>query len=202
MNLNNLTNYNSAFRLMRFVTAATVACCFIFAAYLFYITSERLKENNSIIYIIDPEGKMYSAEKVKQTIHTRLFEYENHVKNFYTLFNSYDQFSYKKNIEAALNLIGDQGRLLYDLELELDTYSTLREKNLSLSVEITDIHIDINTVPLSGTVTGVQTIRRLQGELKRNMNIYFTLKDVSRSKLNPHGVLIDIYKITDNTILE
>lgn len=199
--MKSLTNYKTAFSLVSAIAITVIVSAFAAVAYIFYVNAKMLQENKNVIYILDEKGNALAANKNAMSFETRIFEYEDHVKDFYSLFYAYDQFSYKRNIENALNLIGDEGKDLYDLDVEQDVYGMLREKNLTLTVSVTNIEISPE-LPISGKITGVQTIRRLKGELRRNMVATFTLKDVDRSRLNPHGVIIENWKIIDNTLID
>lgn len=196
--MKSLTNYKTAYSLVSIIAVTIIVSAFGSGAFIYYINAKMLQENKSVIYILDEKGNALIANKSQQSLETRVFEYEDHVKDFYQLWYAYDQFSYKRNIETALNLIGEGGKELYNLDLEQDIFGMLREKNLTLTVSVTDVQIN-DTRPVTGKITGTQTIRRLKGKLTRNLIATFTLKDVDRSRNNPHGVIIENWKIIDNT---
>lgn len=202
MELKSLTSYKSAFALIRFILLVVIVSAFSAVVAVYYMFEKKVEELSSNIYIIDEKGNTMSASQSEQTLQTRIFEYEDHIKDFYSLWYSFDEGSYKRNIEAALYLAGETGKELLNVYEEEDVFNKVKEKNLKLFVNIESVVINVNTIPISGTIKGTQTIKRLQGELTRHLDCTFTLHDVDRSKNNSHGVKIENWKIINNNKIE
>jgi hypothetical protein len=202
MKLDILTNYRRATESLKTITLIAVIGCFIISSAIFIYMQNELKVSKKKIYVIDSKGNVSSANEENINTNIRVFEYENHVKTFYKLWYQLDQNTFKPNIEAALSLVGDCGKELFNEYKDQDLYSLLRSKNLVITVTIESVKIDINQKPFRGIIKGVQTIYRLKGEITRRMDCSFTLYDVDRSRENPHGVKIENWKVEDTSPVE
>lgn len=200
MELKSLTNYKLANASLRIIAIISIVLSFLFSSFIYYFSWKKLKESKETVYILDASGKAYLANEKGIDINTRTFEYENHVKSFYKLWYQFDEFSYQRNIDEALYLIGECGREMYNEYKEQDLLNTLKSKNISTSVSISEVKIYNTTTPITGYIKGIQTIKRLGSTATRNMNCTFELNEVDRSKVNPHGCKIDNWKVLDNSI--
>lgn len=73
--------------------------------------------------------------------------------------------------------------------------NSLIQKNLRYGIIIKDLHIDMQTIPVSGEILFTQTGYRAKGSIARDISAKFTLYDVSRSAENSHGVKIDSWEV-------
>ncbi len=202
MKLDSLVNYRTANSAMKIITIIAIVFAFVFSVWMYLYSLKELKASKNKIYMLDAKGNAYAADEKNIDINTRAFEYEAHVKTFYNLWYSIDENSYKRNIDDALNLAGECGKEMYNEYKEQDLLNTLRSKNLSTTVEIKEIKIEVTQRPITGYIKGIQTIKRLGGEISRNMNCTFQLHDVDRSRENPHGVKIENWKVIDNSEID
>lgn len=197
--LNSLENYKSAFNLTKLVTIVAIVGSFSFAGFVWVKSQQQLDFYRKYVYVLTKSGDIYIGES-KNSDETRIFEYNDAIRDVYTLWYSFDENSYQRNIEKALYLLGNCGKKMkadYDAEGIL---TKLREKNLVLSVTITDLKINVKNK--SGYITGIQTIAINENVVKRNMNAQFTLFDVDRSDNNPHGVKFDNWTVTDQSVIK
>ncbi|MCI7359622.1 MAG: hypothetical protein MSK40_18220, partial [Parabacteroides sp.] len=125
----------------------------------------------------------------------RKYEYENHIKTFVSLWYSFDESTYENNVTLALNLIGNRGKELYNEYNDINMLNSLIQKNIRYGVIIKDIHINMQTVPISGDILFTQTGYRARGSVARDISVNFTLYDVSRSRENSHGVKIESWDV-------
>ena len=179
-------------------------CCFCVVAVIgmaVYMHRE-FEKQYATIYVMDKSGAISTADKNELDVSGRLFEYEDHVKTFYRKWYAFDESNFETNIESALYLIGDVGKIMYQKYMEDNILRTLKQMNMSVMVDITEIHVDMNTMPRTGYITGIQTIKRTKGSVSRNMNCTFELYDVSRSRQNPHGVRIEKWNVMNNSVIE
>jgi hypothetical protein len=155
-----------------------------------------------MVYVMDKSAAIAVADRSKIDMEGRMYEYEDHVKIFYTKWYSFDQSTFESNINTALYLIGDRGKQLLDDYKESEVHKNLVQLNMEVDVRITRVLVDMNNWPKQGIIEGVQTIKRSMGQVSRNMYCRFTLYDVSRSRENPHGVLIENWEIYNNSTVE
>lgn len=202
MELKSLETYKSAFGLVQLLLVAVVAASAGANVYTWKLYSDKTDQLSSVIYIMDGAGSVTAAERQPLNLEQRVFEYEDHVKDFYGLWYAFDEHSFQRNTEKGLYLIGECGVKLLDVYKEERVFSKLQEKNLKVSVAVEDIAINLETRPVTGYIKGAQTISRLGGEMSRRMDCTFTLYDVDRSRENPHGVKIENWQIIDNSKIE
>jgi len=199
MELKTLTTYTSANNSLKIIAIASIVALIFVTTILFIFSWTQLEKSKNVIYVIDQKGSVTEAVATELNMEIRQYEYEDHVKDFYTLWYAFDQNSFKRNIDKALLLIGESGKELYNEYKAQDIESMLRSKNIQTKVRITEIKIDITQRPVRGYIKGVQTISRLNGEVARNMNCTFSIYDINRSRDNSHGCLIEDWKVVDNT---
>lgn len=200
--MKSLFDYKSAFRTSMLFFA--LVCCFCVVAVIataVYMHRESEKQY-AMIYVMDKSGAISTADRTELDVSGRLFEYEDHVKNFYRKWYAFDESSFQYNIESALYLIGDVGKQMYQKYVEDNILRTLKQMNMSVTVEIKEVYVDMNTMPRTGYITGIQTIKRTRGSVSRNMNCTFELWDVSRSRENAHGVKIEKWEVVNNSVTE
>ena len=82
-----------------------------------------------------------------------------------------------------------------DVKDKLNMLNSLIQKNIRYGVIIKDIHINMQTVPISGDILFTQTGYRARGSVARDISVNFTLYDVSRSRENSHGVKIESWDV-------
>ena len=194
MELQNVRNVDKAFKQVKFLSlvfAGILTAAFVFCIVYF---SNTIDEAYTKSYIFDNTGKVYTTGTV-ETKEMRGFEYENHVKTFFLLWYSFDENTYDNNIKDGLELIGDKGKELLNEYTDVNILNSMIQKNIRYGATITDINIDLNTIPVSGRIKGVQTGYRARGSITRNIDVSFTLYDVTRSKKNVHGCKINLWNV-------
>lgn len=199
----NLTTLESGNKTVKYTTfLALFYCVIITLAFIIALLyqSSKITDVTKNMLVIDTKGQLYDATTTNSS-DARIFEYENHIKMFYTYWYSFDENTFKEHIEKGLYLIGEKGKELLNEYVDLGVERSLSEKNLRYDVQITDISIDMNTVPASGYIEGIQTGRRAKGLGSRKLCVKFTLYDVARSRTNIHGCKIDNWEIYESSII-
>jgi hypothetical protein len=194
MNLKSLEKIDTAIK--RTSMLAIVFCIILATAFVisFLYLSSKIDEIATKALVIDTRGNTYETTAVP-AIEMRVFEYENHVKTFCSLWYAFDENNYEKNIETGLHLIGDVGKEMLNEYNDAAILGSLITKNIRYGVTIKDININMNTLPVSGTLHAMQTGYRARGSVSRDMSISFTLYDVTRSRENVHGCKIGEWKV-------
>jgi len=200
--MKSLFNYKSAYKTSMMFFAFSVCFCVVAVVFMAAYMYREMEKLNTIIYVMDKTGAITTADRSELDVSGRLYEYEDHVKTFYRKWYAFDESSFEPNIESALYLIGDVGKIMYQKYMEDNILRTLKQMNMAVMVEIKEVQVDMNTMPRTGYITGVQTIKRLRGSVSRNLNCTFELWDVSRSRNNPHGVRIEKWEVFNNSVIE
>lgn len=198
-NLNELTNYRSAFTLVKSLALVSIVLSFLTSAGALIYALRVAERASNTIYIMDNSGQMTSAAKTNlNDPRSREIEYRAHIKRFYTLWYQFDEGNFLENTEAGLYLVGNCGKelkLAYDQE---DLYKKLQKFNMRCTVRIDSISLNTSALPVSGSVFGVQTVMRPTGSLERRMDCSFDILDFDRSENNPHGIKLENWKVINS----
>lgn len=195
MDLTKFKSIDDAFKTT--VVTAIISCGIMAVAFIicFFYLIYKVDDAYNKSLVLDTSGKIYDATSVETSV-MRKYEYENHVKTFTTLWYSFDESTYENNVSAALSLIGNRGKELLNEYNDVNMHNSLIQKNIRYGLIIKDLHIDMQTVPVSGEIYFVQTGYRARGSVARDISVKFTLYNVSRSRENPHGVKIDTWDVS------
>ena len=120
--------------------------------------------------VLDTSGQVYDVAAIESAA-MRKYEYENHIKTFVSLWYSFDESTYENNVTLALNLIGNRGKELYNEYNDINMLNSLIQKNIRYGVIIKDIHINMQTVPISGDILFTQTGYRARGSVARDISV-------------------------------
>ena len=186
-------NYKKTVGLSKFVIIIIVTTSLFSNLFLGYL----LAKASSTAIVLDSKGVIYNTKSAGLE-DTRIYEYEDHIRSFYSNWYAFDETSYDQHIEAGLNMIGDVGKELYNEYNDLQIKTNMIQKNLRYEVKISKVQIDMNTTPISGHIEGIQTCLRAKGQKSRTICANFTIYDVSRSKTNIHGCKIEQWKIYES----
>jgi len=200
MELRGLMSYKTGFQLTKFVTISVIVISMMTVVVVFFIMNKKIMEVRDSVVVLDRSGAVIGTERLAAS-ETRVFEYENHVRTFYSLWYAFDDGTFNSNIERALHLVGESGRDLLDVYVRQDVERNILERSLIFSVTIKDIRIDMSTNPVTGYIAGEQEIRRNRGSIKRNLVCSFILYDVDRTRENPHGCKVDNWRIINDQII-
>ena len=122
-----------------------VICCLImgvsFSAAAIYL-SNKIDNVLEKALVLDASGQVYNATSIEVDA-MRKFEYEDHIKKFVSLWYSFDESTYERNIEEALHLIGNQGKMLFNEYNDVNMLNSLIQKNLRYGIIIKDYYFCI-----------------------------------------------------------
>ena len=193
----NLTKFKTVDQAFKTTVIVASSCCLIMGiAYTvcFFYLSNKIDAAYTKALVLDTSGQVYDVAAIESAA-MRKYEYENHIKTFVSLWYSFDESTYENNVTLALNLIGNRGKELYNEYNDINMLNSLIQKNIRYGVIIKDIHINMQTVPISGDILFTQTGYRARGSVARDISVNFTLYDVSRSRENSHGVKIESWEV-------
>lgn len=192
-------NIDSAFKHVRaFSLIFLLANCTI-CIYTLYKTSQVLKAGQNKVYII-AGGKLMEALAMDR--HEKLpVEIRDHVKMFHYYFYSLepDDKVIKSHITKALYLADGSAKAEYDNLNETGYYSGLQSGNISQQVEEPDsIQVNMDQQPYYFRYTGKLRIIRATTITTRSLVTEGYIRFTTASDNNPHGFLIERWKILDN----
>lgn len=190
MDLTKFKTVDQTVRLTIFLSAGFSGIITIAYIICFFYLTNKIDAAYTKALVLDRQGQVYETASLPATA-MRKFEYENHIKTFVKAWYAFDESTYENNINSALNLIGNRGKELLNEYNDINMLNSLIQKNIRYQVIIKDIQVHTNTIPISGKVNFTQTGYRARGSIARDIEVEFTLYDVSRSRENAHGVKIE-----------
>lgn len=192
-------NIDSAFKHIRaFSLAFLLANCAI-CLYTLYKTSQVLKAGQNKIYVI-ANGKLMDALATDRREKLPV-EIRDHVRMFHFYFFSLDPDDQviKAHITKALYLADGTAKAQYDNLNESGYYSNLQSANTSQQVEEPDsIQVNIDQLPYYFRYVGKLRIVRPTTITTRTLVTEGYIRSTTASDNNPHGFLIERWKILDN----
>lgn len=131
-------------------------------------------------------------------------EARDHIKMFHFYFFQLDPDDklIASHIGQALYLADGSAKKQYDDLSESGYYTGLISGNISQLVSMDSIVLNMDSYPFRFRYYGKQQIIRPSAVLSRKLVTEGYLRSVSRSDANPHGFLIERWKILDNHDLE
>lgn len=196
-------NIDTAFKHVRLFTLlfliANCAICF----YVLYTTRKDNQQNKNRIYILT-NGKLLDAFGVNRS-DSLAVEIRDHVKTFHYRFYDLepDDAIIKKQITKALYLCDAAAKAEYDNLDEKGYYSNLVSANVTQRVEDPDsIYVNVNKAPYYFKYFGKIKIIRATSIVTRSLiteGYIRTLNQISDN--NPHGFLIERWKVLENNDL-
>jgi conjugative transposon TraK protein len=193
-----MKNIDSAFRYVRGFTMLIIVGCIIICCYTLYSSFATVVSMQDRVYIL-ANGKALEAYSSDRKDNVPV-EARDHVKTFHVYFFTLDpdEKVIKSNITKALYLADDSAKRIYDNLKESGYYSGIISGNISQTISIDSIQIDINEYPYHFKCFARQKIIRSTSIVNRSLNTEGTLRNVSRSDNNPHGFLIERWNTLEN----
>ncbi|MBK0368227.1 conjugative transposon protein TraK [Flavobacterium sp. SE-1-e] len=193
-----MKNIDTAFRYVRGFSFLVVSGCIIICSFIIFKSFQAVTLMQDKVYIL-ANGKVleaYASER-KENIPV---EAKDHVKNFHYYFFTLDPDDkvIKTNITKALYLADGGAKRIYDDLRENNFYAGIISGNISQTIEIDSIKIEIGQYPYQFKCYAKQNIIRTTSILRRSLLTEGTLRNVSRSDHNPHGFLIERFKTIEN----
>jgi conjugative transposon TraK protein len=192
-------NIDSAFRHIRLFSLAFLLANGTICIYTLYQTSQVLKAGQNKVYVI-ANGKLMDALATDRREKLPV-EIKDHVKMFHFYFYSLepDDKVIKTHITKALYLADGTAKAEYDNLNETGYYSGLESGNISQQVEEPDsIQVNIDQLPYYFKYSGKLKIIRATTITTRSLVTEGYIRTTTASDNNPHGFLIERWKILDN----
>lgn len=193
-----MKNIDTAFRYVRSFTMLVVIGCVVLCCFALYKSFSLVSQMQDKVYIL-ANGKALEAFSSDRKENIPV-EAKDHVKTFHTLFFSLDPDDkvIKINVTKALYLADDSAKRVYDDLKENGYYSGIISGNVSQTIVVDSITIDINAYPYKFRCYATQNIIRPTSIAHRNLITEGNLRNVSRSDNNPHGFLIERWSTIEN----
>ncbi|MBB1287043.1 conjugative transposon protein TraK [Flavisolibacter sp. BT320] len=191
-------NMDTAFRQVRTFSLVVIVCTVCLAGFVTY-KSYHLAENiQSHIYVL-ANGKAIEAFATDRNENIPV-EARDHVRTFHQYFFTLapDEKAIQATITKALYLADGSAKSIYESLKENNYYTGIITGNVSQEVTVDSVSVDLNTVPYSFRCWATQQITRPSAVTTRSLVTEGFLRSITRSDNNPHGFLIEKWRILDN----
>jgi len=197
-----MKNIDSAFRHIKTFSLFLIVACIGVTSYALYLAHITIGTAQQKIYIL-ANGKILEAfaSERKENIPV---EARDHVKMFHFYFFTLDPDDkvIEANISKALYLADGSAKQQYYNLKENSYYSNLISGNISQEVNVDSVSVNTKNYPYYFKCFCKQKIIRPTTIVTRNLLTEGYLRNVERSDNNPHGFLIEKWKILDNKDLK
>lgn len=196
-----LNNIDKAFKHVKLFTIVLVVACTVICCYTLFKSNERVNKAEGRIYIL-ANGKAIEAFSAERKDNIPV-EARDQVKMFHYYFFTLDpdQKVISHNIRGALNLADASAKSQYDDLRENNYYAGIISGNISQRITMDSIQVNTDSYPYYFRYYGTERIVRPTVVVTRSMITEGFLRNVSRSDDNPHGFLIERWKILQNNDL-
>jgi len=193
-----MKNIDTAFRQVRVFSMLVIVGCVLICCFALYKSFSLVSQMQSKIYIL-ANGKALEAYASDRKDNIPV-EARDHVKTFHKYFFTLDPDDkvIKDNVTKALYLSDDSAKRVYDDLKENGYYAGIISGNISQTIVVDSIAIDINEYPYHFRCYAVQNIVRATSIVHRSLITEGSLRNVSRSDNNPHGFLIERWNTIEN----
>ncbi|WP_245891541.1 conjugative transposon protein TraK [Flavobacterium faecale] len=193
-----MKNIDTAFRYVRGFTMLVIIGCVILCCFALYKSFSLVSQMQDKVYIL-ANGKALEAFASDRKDNISV-EAKDHVKTFHRLFFSLDPDDkvIQINVTKALYLADDSAKRIYDDLKENGYYSGIISGNVSQTIAVDSVTININEYPYQFRCYATQNIIRPTSIAYRSLITEGNLRNVSRSDNNPHGFLIERWNTIEN----
>ena len=191
-------NIDTAFRYVRSFCVLIVAGSFGLSCYAIYKTYQITEISKERLYIL-ANGKILEATAGERKDNIPV-EARDHIKTFHQYFFTLDPDDkvIQGNITKALYLADGSAKRTYDNFKESGYYSNVISGNISQSIEVDSVQVNIDKYPFYWCCYATEKIIRSTSIVTRNLITEGYLRSVSRSDNNPHGFLIERWNTIEN----
>ncbi|KOH45567.1 conjugative transposon protein TraK [Sunxiuqinia dokdonensis] len=173
------------------------------SAYVFTLSLKLADRSRQKIYVLD-NGKSLLMALREDISENRDAEGRDHVKRFHELFFTLepDKQYIENNVREALYLADRSAMDQYQSFKENNLYNQVIASDISMTLLTDSIRLDFSGYPYRFAYYGRQKIVRTSNITIRSLHTTGQLRNISRTDHNPHGFLIEGWRIVDNTDLE
>ncbi len=201
-----MKNIQSAFNYVRLFTIIICIGAFGVAIYSVSKISEMAQVSKQQMLTIDKEGNLYSGVASSRSSNI-LIEAESHVRSLHQLFFSFDpeRDVINEHKEKWIYLADKSALVQFDQLEESGYYQNIIVSSISSRLE--NIKIDVekgeNASYLLFNFTATQKLTRSSSVSYRNLITSGRLRILdNRTANNPHAMMVENWKIVDNTTIK
>jgi len=191
----------TSFRRTKFLTGMTIVLCSLVAVVSVFASYSFAREQKAQIYVLD-KGQSFLALQ-SDGMATKDLEIMDHVTRFHELFFNMapNANAIIQNVNRALVL---SDKSVYDYYSDLSEqgfYARLVQANITQQMVVDSVKVDISTYPYTARCYAHQYMIRESNITTYEFESTCQLMETSRSKDNPHGLMIEKFVVARNESL-
>ncbi|WEK36100.1 MAG: conjugative transposon protein TraK [Candidatus Pseudobacter hemicellulosilyticus] len=193
-------NIDVAFRQMRLVAIIAILGSVFFGIWMAYLSYQQREKSDGRIFLLSNQH-IYEATSTDQDGQDVLeIEAGSHVESFHRYFFTLNPNAkyIEKTINSALDLADRSAKQQYDILREKNYFDGIVSGNVTQTIAFDSIYVDLSKKPFHFRCIARQDITRPSTEVVRLLITEGYLRRIGRSKENPHGFLIERWKILEN----
>lgn len=197
---NSLQNIQKAFALTRIYLILITIVLLALGGYAIYSSYQFAEAQRSKIYVLE-NGQPLLLAFSHNVEENRVAEAKSHVRRFHEYFFtiSPEKTAIEYNINKAL-FLSDNVAADYYIKLKEDGfYERIISAGILCEIMVDSVKIDDTTYPYRAYTYGKTSIIRSSSILYRNLETVCDLVNSTRTENNPHGFIIEKWKIINNS---
>jgi len=193
-----MKNIDTAFKYTRTISFSVMIASVLLAAFALHTAYALVREANARIYVL-AGSKAIEAISANRRENIPV-EARDHIRSFHEWFFTLDpdEKVINTNISRALYLADGSAKRAYDNLKESGYYTNIIAGNISQSIDIDSIRLNLDLSPWYFKCFATETITRSTSTLTRRLVTEGNLRNTSRSDHNPHGFLIEKWNTLEN----
>lgn len=197
-----LKTLQSAFALTRIYLVLITLMAIGVSAYAVYASYQFAEAQREKIYVLD-SGQSLLMALSRNVSENRMAEAKSHIKQFHEYFFtlSPEKTAIESNVEQALCLADNSASEVYMRMKEEGFYERLIAAGILCEIQVDSIKINDSVYPYRVKIYGKTSIVRRSNVTYRNLETSCLLLNSTRTDQNPHGFVIEEWKIVDNSDL-
>ena len=195
-----LKTIDTAFKQVKVLALIFIVGVLGLAGWALYLSYQTSAAATSHIYVLE-NGQLLTAN-AHDARADRPIEAKSHVKQFHELFFTLDpdEKAIDSHINKALYLADNSAKLEYENLKEKGFFNALIAANISQEIDIDSVVL--TTVrPWTARTYAHQRIIRATSVSTKDLITECQLRDVTRSENNPHGFLIEDWRVIQNNMI-
>ena len=191
-------NIDTAFSHIKRFSIFLILACVLVSGFAVWKSFQLVSEITGKVYIL-ANGKALEAFSAERKDNVAV-EIRDHVKMFHYWFFTLDpdEKVIASNIGKALYLADGSAKAAYDNLKEQGYFTNLISANISQSITVDSVQLDMAQEPFHFKCYATQQLVRSTSTLVRKLVTQGALRNVSRSDNNPHGFLIQRWETVLN----
>ncbi|TCD08588.1 conjugative transposon protein TraK [Pedobacter frigidisoli] len=193
-----LRNIDTAFSHIKRFSLFLIVACVLVSGFAVWKSFAMVREITGKVYIL-ANGKALEAFSAERKDNVAV-EIRDHVKMFHYWFFTLDpdEKVIASNIGKALYLADGSAKKEYDNLKEQGYFTNLISANISQSITVDSVLLDMQEEPFHFRCYATQQLVRSTSTVSRKLVTQGYLRNVSRSDNNPHGFLIQRWETVLN----